>query len=59
MVMDGNLSSEYRGFESRRHILDGHFSQLFVVKNCALKKTKINEKEAGTGTFLKSRHMSR
>ena len=31
-VMDYNSCSRGRGFESRRHILDGHFSHLFVVK---------------------------
>ena len=33
MVMgDDDSCSIGRGFESRRCILDGHFSQLFVVK---------------------------
>ena len=32
MVMGGDSCSKGRGFESRHHILDGHFSHLFVVK---------------------------
>ena len=34
MVMGGDLCFEGRGFESRRHILDGHsiFSHIFVVR---------------------------
>ena len=30
--MGGDSSSNGRGFESKHHILDGHFSHLFVVK---------------------------
>ena len=43
-----------RGFTSRRHILDGHFSHWFVVKNVlvCLKRPKIKEKEAGDGPFF-------
>ena len=43
-----------RGFVSRHHILEGHFSHIFVVKIvlwCFIKKTKINEER---GTFFKS-----
>ena len=32
VVMGGDSCSKGREFESRNHILDGHFSQLFVVK---------------------------
>ena len=32
MVMGGDLRSECYEFESQQHILDGHFSQEFVVK---------------------------
>ena len=32
MVMGGDSYSEGGGFESRHHLLDGHFSHLFVVK---------------------------
>ena len=32
VVMGGDLCSEGRDFESQHHILDGHFSHLFVVK---------------------------
>ena len=32
VVMGRYSHSECRGFESRYHILDGHFSHIFVVK---------------------------
>ena len=32
VVMWGDSCSKGRGFESRHHILDGHFSHIFVVK---------------------------
>ena len=32
VVMGGDSSPEGRGFESQQHILDGHFSHIFVVK---------------------------
>ena len=56
MVMGGDSCSKGRGFESRHHILDGHFSHIFVVKICnvCLKRPKINEKEAGVGPFKKT-----
>ena len=56
MVMGGDSRSKGREFESRHRILDGHdiFSHLFVLKIVMLfEKTKINEKEAGDGPFLK------
>ena len=42
------------GFESQRHILDGHFFTIFCCKNCivCLKRPKINEKGAGVGHFF-------
>ena len=54
-VMGGDSRSEGRGFESRHYILYGHFSHIFVVKNCddvCLKRPKINEKEAGVVPFF-------
>ena len=53
MVMGGDFHSEGCGFKSQHHKLDGHFTLLFVVKNVLFEKTKINEKEAGHGTFFK------
>ena len=32
MVMGGDSCPDGRGFESQHCILDGHFSQIFVVK---------------------------
>ena len=32
MVTGGDSRSEGHGFESQHHILDGHFSHIFVVK---------------------------
>ena len=32
MVMGGDLCFKGREFESRHHMLDGHFSHLFVEK---------------------------
>ena len=46
--------SKGREFESQYRILDVHFSHLFAVKlYCVFERTKINEKEAGVGPFLK------
>ena len=54
VVMGGDSCSEGCGFESQHHILNGHFSHLFVVKIVILfEKTKINEKVAGDGPFFK------
>ena len=44
VVMGDNLQSKGRGFESRRHTLDGHFDiltffTLICCKNCLLEKT--------------------
>ena len=55
MVMGEDSYLRGRGFESQCHILDGHFFALICCKNCifCLKKTKINEKEAGVAPFFK------
>ena len=55
MVMGGDSRSKCCGFESRHHILDGHFFTYICCKNCnvCLKRLKINEKEAGVGPFKK------
>ena len=42
------------GSNPQCRILDGHFSHIFVVKIEMFDKTKINEKEAEDGTFLKT-----
>ena len=55
MVMGRDSRSEAHGFESRHRILDGHFFTYICCKNCndvCLKRTKINEKEAGVGPFF-------
>ena len=54
MVIGDDSCSRGRGFESQRHILDGHFFTLICCKNCNvfLKRPKIIEKEARVGPFL-------
>ena len=55
MVMGGDSCSEGCGFESQRHILDGHdiFSHIFVVKNVMFVwKDENKQKEAGDCPFL-------
>ena len=44
MVMGGDSCSEGHGFESRRHLLDGHniFSHKFVVR--IVKKNELEQK---------------
>ena len=62
LVVMGQVScSEGRGFESRHLILDGHFFTYICCKIVMFvrKKTKINEKEAGVGPFLKTSHRNR
>ena len=49
--MGGDSRSEGQGFESRDRILDGHF--FTKICNACLKRPKINEKEAGVGSFKK------
>ena len=54
LVIGVNSYPEGRGFESQHRILNGHFTNIFVVKIVVcLKKTKINKKEAGYGPFYK------
>ena len=55
VVMDDDSYSRGLGFESQYRILDGHFFTLICCKNfiVCLKRSKINEKEAGFGPFLK------
>ena len=43
MVMGGDSCPEGRGCESQHHILDGHFSHVFVVKIVCFEKMKINK----------------
>ena len=47
VVIGGDSCSKGREFESQHHILDGHFSHLFVVKIVmfVLKRPKINDKK--------------
>ena len=56
MVTPGDSCYEDHGFESWHRILDGHFSQIFVVKSdyVCLKKPKINEKKRPGLAHLKS-----
>ena len=56
VVMGGDSCPKGHGSESQHHILDGHFSPIFLYKNCnvCLKKMKINEKEVRIGPFKKS-----
>ena len=58
MVMGRDSHSEGCGFESRYRKLDGHFFTYIFRKNCndvCLKRSKMNEKEAGVGPFFKKR----
>ena len=59
MVMGDDSCSKGRGFESQRHILDGHLDILHIHLlskwYCLLEKPKINEKEAEVGTFFKKK----
>ena len=58
MVMGDDSCLKSGGFESRCHILDGHFFSLICCKNCndvCFKRPKINEKEAGVSPFF-TRH---
>ena len=55
VVMGEDSCSKGCGFKSQHHILDGHFSHIFVVKIGMLEKTKINEKGVEDSSFL-NRH---
>ena len=60
MFMGRDSHSKGCGFESRYRILDGHFFIYICCKNCndvCLKRSKINEKEAGVGPFFKKNHI--
>ena len=48
VVMGGDSHSEGRGFESQHRILDGHFSQIFVVKIVVFEKDE-NKRKRGQG----------
>ena len=54
MVIGDDSCTEGHGFESWRHILDGHLNIFSHCKNCivCLKRPKINEKDAGVGPFF-------
>ena len=55
MVMGDDSRLKGCGFESCRHILDGHdLFHIDLLKNCfvCLKRLKINEKEAGLGSIF-------
>ena len=53
VVMRGGSCSEGHGFESQHHILDGHFSRLFVVKFVLFVwNDKNKRKEAGRVHFF-------
>ena len=54
MVMRRDSCSKCCGFESPHRILDAHFFTYICCKNCnvCLKRSKINEKEAGVGPFF-------
>ena len=57
MVMGDNSCSKGCGFKSRHRILDGHFFTLICCRDCTvcLKRSKINEKEAGVRPFFKKK----
>ena len=55
VIMGDGSCSRGHGFESRHHLLDGHFFTFICCKNCivCLEKIKNKWKEAGVGPFLK------
>ena len=55
MVMGNNSCLRGCGFESRHHILDGHFFALICCKNCivSLKRPKLTKKGL---SFFKKKH---
>ena len=55
VVMGDDSCLKGRGFESQRHILDGHFFTLICCKKCiaCLKRPKTNRKQPGVGLFFK------
>ena len=56
VVMGDNSCSRVCGFESRRHLLDGHFFTLICCKNCnvCLNRSKKRKKRPGLAHFLKN-----
>ena len=56
VVMGGDSFSKGREFKSRHHSLGGHFFHIYLLHKLqrVFEKTKINEKEAGVGPFLKN-----
>ena len=56
MVMGDESGSKGRGFESRRRLLDGHFSHLFVVKNVLFARKDENKRKRGMAHILKKRN---
>ena len=59
MVIGRDSHSKGCGFKSRHHMLDGHFFTYYCCKNCnvCLKRSKINEKEAGVGPFKQNHNL--
>ena len=55
MVMGGDSRYKGRGFESRHHLLDGHFFTLICCKKnyCLFEKTE-NKQKRGWGFLKKS-----
>ena len=49
MVMGGDSCREGCGFESQHHILDGHFSQIFVVNIVMFARKDENKPKRGWG----------
>ena len=52
VVMGDNSCLKGRGFESRRHLLDGHFFTLICCNNC-IEKTENIRKRGRVGPFKK------
>ena len=52
VVMGGDSCLEGREFESHHHVLDGHFSHIFVEKCSLFEKMKIHKKRPGDGPFF-------
>ena len=61
MVMGGDSCSKGRGFESQRHILDGHFFTFICCIDCNVCLKRRNKQKRGRGwPILKNilmRHM--
>ena len=60
VVMGRDSRSKGHGFDSRRRILDGHFSHLFFVKIVMfVLKDENKQKEAGVGPFFKDKKLAK